>query len=251
VGERVFSRLAGPGPSPDVPAAPASPAEARAREEEEVRGRVNGLLTQAAQGHRSATLGFETATLELGQAFERAAGDDEAGPERARVNAAIAVYREALHRRPTRPKVPDVTASREDAWEQRVYEAREGLANAPGGYAVLVEVRQGADGSLADLRLLASSGQGEFDVRALGSVVRGLALEARSPALDGGLLPGTLSLWELDGVKLPDSALVDTAQRVYRYALLDVVPLRETVIRLETGAGVERVKYSAHLLAVY
>ena len=124
------------------------------------------------------------------------------------------------------------------------------LARSSATYTALVEVRQGADGRLVDLRLLASSGTQVFDARALGSVVQGLAARPYSPDA-GGLGPGQLSLWELTGNQISDSALVRGAQQTLRYALLDVVPLKETIIELDHGGKTEQVKYTAHLIAVY
>jgi hypothetical protein len=76
--------------------------------------------------------------------------------------------------------------------------------------------------------------------------VRGL--ESAPAAPDAGALgPGALSLWQLEGKELPSSEVVRAAKKAYRIALLDVVPLKETVIEL----GSKRLKYSARLLAIY
>jgi hypothetical protein len=200
------------------------------------------MLGDAQARHRLATLGFDTDAVELGRTFERAAVVAPEGPERTWIQEGLAAYQEELKRRAGRriasaPPVP----TRESRWEERMVAAREHASQGTGRYVAVVEVRQGADGRLAQLRLLASSGVRAFDERALGCVARGLE---STKGLDGG---PRLALWELAGRKLPDSKLVEGAKKAYQIALLDVVPLKETIVELDR----ERLDFTARLLAVY
>ncbi len=230
----VTRRSSDPGEAPDS-----------AREAREVKQRVEGMLADAQVRHREATLGFDTDAVELGRTFEHAAVVPPEGPERTWIQAGLAAYQEELGRR-ARHRLPSVTpvATRESTWEDRVAVAREHALHAS-GYVAIVEVRQRADGRLAQLRLLASSGVRAFDERALGCVARGLE---STKAPEGGQ---RLALWELAGKKLPDSKLVEGAEKAYRIAMLDVVPLKETIVELEREGAVERLNFTARLLAVY
>jgi hypothetical protein len=225
--------------------------EAKRREAGEVRQRVDAIVQDTQARHREDSLGCDTAVVELGGAFERAAISREVdGPGQAWIQKAFAEYFERLRQRQPRFTPPEPSPSRDDLWEARKAAARAALSTGAGTYVALVEVRQADDGRLADLRLLASSGAHEFDSRALGSIVQGLATTSSVPD-GGGLGPGRLSLWELRGEKLPDSKIAQVATTVVRYALLDVVPLKETVIELQKGGGTERLKYTARLVTVY
>ena len=106
-----------------------------------------------------------------------------------------------------------------------------------------------SDGSLLDLKLVASSGAQEFDARALGSVADGLKADATAFAVPRP--EGTLSLWALLGERQTDSAALAAAQKVYRYALLDVVDLKPTVIDLERRGKTEQLRFTARLLATF
>jgi hypothetical protein len=232
-------------PGPGIPAP--SSAKARRQEAEEIEKRVDGMLAEAQRAHRLATLGNDGAVSALGRAFEEAAvssrGFDPA--ERTWIQKAIAGWLEEVRAQHAARRVPPSAASRDTVWEQIKQQARAAVGRAD-GYVALVEVRQGSDGRLVDLKLLASSGARDFDARALGSVVRGL--ESAPAAPDAGALgPGALSLWQFEGEELPSSEVVRAAKKAYRIALLDVVPLKETVIEL----GSKRLKYSARLLAIY
>lgn len=226
------------------------PAPDTEREAGEVKQRVDGMLAEASSYHRQATLGFDTESVELGRSFERAAVLAPSGPERRWIEEGLAAYQEELKHfsERARPRaLAPAAPSRETAWEQRVDVARARASRASGSYVALVEVRRAPDGGLAQLRLLASSGLRAFDERALGCVARGL-----SSAPGGKPGAGQLALWEFAGEKLPESKIVEGAKKLKEYALLDVVPLKETLVELDLDRGlVERLKFSARLLAVY
>ena len=59
------------------------------------------------------------------------------------------------------------------------------------------------------------------------------------------------SLWEHTGDKISDSTVVRGAQTAFRYSLLEVVPLKETVVELDSGGKTEQLKYTGRLIAVY
>ncbi len=44
---------------------------------------------------------------------------------------------------------------------------------------------------------------------------------------------------------------MEGAEKAYRIAMLDVVPLKETIVELEREGAVERLNFTARLLAVY
>ncbi|HCF61973.1 MAG TPA: hypothetical protein DFS52_28750, partial [Myxococcales bacterium] len=226
---------------------PGPAAGARGQRAEELEKRVDGMLAEAQRAYRLATLGNDGAVSELGRAFEEAAvssrGFDLA--ERTWIQKAFASWLEGVRSHQPVRRIPPSAAGRDELWEQLKQQARAAVGRA-GGYVALVEVRQGSDGRLVDLKLLASSGARDFDARALGSVVRGIVSVPAVPDA-GALGPGALSLWQLEGEELPSSEVVRAAQKAYRIALLDVVPLKETVIEL----GSKRLKYSARLLAIY
>jgi hypothetical protein len=234
----ITRRSTDPVPAPDLE-----------REAGEVKQRVDGMLADTSARHRLATIGFDSDTLELGRAFERAAVLPPSEPERRWIEAGLAAYREELKHLAERTKprgLAPADSSRESTWEQRVDLARGRASRAAGRYVAVVEVRRAPGGGLAELRLLASSGLRAFDERALGCVVRGLPSAAgQAPA------PGQLALWEFAGEKLPDSKLVQGAKKLKEFALLDVVPLKETLVELDRGGLVEQLKFSARLLAIY
>ncbi len=235
----VTRRSTDPAEAPDV-----------AREAGEVKQRVDGMLADASSRHRLATVGFDTEVLELGRAFESAAVLAPGEPERRWIDAGLAAYREELKQlaQRMRPRaLAPAAPNRESTWEERVDDARARATHSPGDrYVALVEVRRAPRGGLAELRLLASSGVRAFDERVLGCVARGLPSSAgREPG------QGQLALWEFAGEKLPDSKIVEGAKKLKEFALLDVVPLKETVVELDRGGLVERMKFSARLLAIY
>jgi hypothetical protein len=234
----VTRRSTDPVPAPDLE-----------REAGEVKQRVDGMLADTSARHRLATIGFDSDTLELGRAFERAAVLPPSEAERRWIETGLAAYREELKHLAERMKprgLAPADSSRESTWEQRVDLARGRASRAAGRYVALVEVRRTPGGGLAELRLLASSGLRSFDERALGCVVRGLPSAAgQAPA------PGQLALWEFAGEKLPDSKLIQGAKKLKEFALLDVVPLKETLVELDRGGLVEQLKFSARLLAIY
>jgi hypothetical protein len=226
------------------------PAETKQQEAAAVKQQVDNFLGDAQREHRLASVGVDSAVVEFGRSFERAAIAREIDkPTQTWIKKAFDSYFDELKHVSRRFEAPR-TGGRDAAWEDQKAAAREMLAHSSATYAVLVEVRQGSDGGLLDLRLLASSGAHVFDARALGSVVQGLAATPFAPD-SGGLGPGRLSLWALTGDKISDSTVVRGAQAAFRYALLDVVPLKETVIELDSGGRTEQLKYTARLIAVY
>ena len=179
----------------------------------------------------------------LKRSFERAGVHAALDPvEQSWVEAALAAYRTraSLYGRLGKPDA--------GPWERIETRALTTLDRGEATYVALVEVRQAPDGHLLDLRLLASSGTREFDVRALGSVAHGVLADA-APLLNPRP-DGALSLWALLGDR-KSSPAVENAKTAARYLLLDVVDLKDTVVELERGGSIEHLKFSARLLGTF
>jgi hypothetical protein len=221
---------------------PVDPPDAGPSEEVVVKGRVDSMLKEALSQQRSAG-GVDGAVQGLGRSFEGAARRASVAPELQRwIDSAFANYRKQAARFGGLGKETS-------EWERIESRALHEFDRDGATYVTIVELRQGSDGSLVDLKLVASSGAQEFDQRALGSVVDGVRADAT--AFGGPQAQGKQSLWALMGHRQSDSAAVETAKKVYRYVLLDVVDLKPTMIQLEKGNGTERLRFSARLLAEY
>ncbi len=218
------------------------PPDAGPSEQALVKGRVDSMLTEALSQQRAAGA-VDGAVQGLGRSFEGAARRASVAPELQRwIDSAVANYRKQAARFGGLGK--ETTE-----WERIEGRALQGFDRDGATYVTIVELRQGSDGSLLDLKLVSSSGAQEFDQRALGSVVDGVRTDAT--AFGGPKAQGKQSLWALMGYRQSDSDAVETAKKVYRYVLLDVVDLKPTMIQLEKGGGTERLRFSARLLAVY
>ncbi len=212
--------------------------------QELVKSRVDSMFAEARAAQRAAGA-VDGAVASMSRGFEQAARRGSFTPDLQRmVEAALERYRESA-RRFGRLGKDDST----DTWARIEDRALRGLDRSEATYVAVVELRQASDGSLRDLKLVVSSGAREFDARALGSVADGLKADAT--AFLAPRPEGTLSLWALLGHRQTDSEVLKAAQKVYRYALLDVVDLKPTVIDLERGGRKEQLRFSARLLAVY
>lgn len=232
--------FAGSGTDPDTDRKP----DAGPTEQQLVKSRVDSMFAEARSAQRAAGA-VDGAVAGMGRGFEQAARRASFTPDLQRwVDAALKKYREDAHRFGRLGK-DDST----DTWARIEDRALRGVDRSEATYVAVVELRQASDGSLLDLKLVVSSGAHEFDVRALGSVADGLKADATAFAVPKP--EGTLSLWALLGHRQTESEALKAMQKVYRYALLDVVDLKPTVIDLERSGHKEQLRFSARLLAVY
>ncbi|MGC4121866.1 MAG: hypothetical protein QM765_46260 [Myxococcales bacterium] len=232
--------LTGPDSEPSAERRP----DAGPTEQELVKSRVDSIFAEARAAQRNAGA-VDGAVAGLSRGFEQAARRATFAPDLQRmVDAALKQYR-AEAQRFGRLGKDDST----DTWARIEDRALRGLDRSEATYVAVVELRQASDGSLVDLKLVVSSGAREFDARALGSVADGLKADATAFAKPRP--EGTLSLWALMGHRQTDSEVLKAAQKVYRYALLDVVDLKPTMIDLDRGGRTEQLRFTARLLAVY